>query len=154
MQEEIKNHLIKLNNLLETAQNPKILLEEMQILSDKAFILQDELNVLLDKAEQAETDISELQQIFATREVVWDAITGIAKREMEVKEKSFKNHATKPQDDLVKTTHSHCSCSHHAEKEHHCCHNHTEEHHCCCHHEEEKAPKKSCCKGKKSCKKA
>lgn len=158
MNQDITKRLTKLNTLLETAVNPKILLEEMQILSDKAFTLQDELNALLDEAEQKETDIAELQNIFSTREVVWDAITSIAKREMQVKEKSFKTTKTSPQPDRVKTTHSkgcanntneECCCHHHKENDACCCHHHeSEAHHCCCHDQTpDSAPKKTTKRG-------
>ncbi|MBO7243961.1 MAG: hypothetical protein J6V53_01595 [Alphaproteobacteria bacterium] len=75
-----------LNKLNDQAHNPKILWEEMKLVSDKAFKLQEEILELIQNAEEKETDISVLQQLFATREIVWDLIDAIAEQELFIKE--------------------------------------------------------------------
>lgn len=141
MHTEIKNKITQLNHLLESAQKPKISWEEMQLISENAFTLQDELMALLDKAEKIEQNIPELQTIFATREVVWDAIAQIAKQEMSVKDKIFKTKKTTASQSRG-TVSSQGIC---------CCHQHT---HTCCGntHQEESHP--CCCQGEESTKKA
>lgn len=108
---EIKNKLTQLNHLLESAQNPKILLEEIQLVSEHAFSLQDELMTFLEEAENNEQDIQELQNIFTTREVVWDAVAQIAKREIAIKEKTYKKgiSTTKSKSSI----HNKGNCHHH-----------------------------------------
>ncbi len=154
MQKEIENKLSKLSHLLETAQKPKILWEEIQIVSDHAFTLQDELTLLLDEAEESETDIQEIQDIFAAREAIWDAVSQIAKIEMQLKEKTFtKQPAEKNKKGCCrnkkKETKSHTCCHTHEDSgHHHCCgkHNHTSEHSCCCHsHEDVVNIEETCC---------
>ena len=76
-----------LNHLNEQAHNPKILWEEMQILGNQAFDLQDKIMLALDKAEETEVDISAVQQLFETREYVWDLMNQIALLEAHLKQR-------------------------------------------------------------------
>lgn len=84
MKSEMEQKLDYLNKLLKTAQNPKILLEEMRLVSEKAFDLQDELMQILNKIEETETNINTIQNAFSTRETVWDLVNKIALREKEL----------------------------------------------------------------------
>lgn len=111
MYTEIKNKLTQLNHLLESAQNPKILWEEMQLVSERAFSLQDELMILLEEAENTEQDIQELQNIFTTREIVWDAVAQIAKQEMIIKEKTYKKKTNAAKSETSARNRSGC-CRH------------------------------------------
>lgn len=145
MTHTLTHQIEHLEELLETAQNPKILWEEMQILGNQAFDLQDKIMLALDKAEETETDIAAVQQLFETREYVWDLMNQIALSEARLKEKTFPNGKGEK-----KTT---CSC--HGQKEgkkHSCCcsHEHKEEN-CCCTH---KHKGEACCSaktGRKKC---
>lgn len=89
MQQIIEEKLYQLNQLNETAHNKKILLEEMRIVSEKAFDLQEEIMSLLDAAELTERDVEAMRELFDTREAVWNTMNEIALRELEVKEKSY-----------------------------------------------------------------
>lgn len=89
MQQIIEEKLYQLNKLNETAHNKKILLEEMRIVSQKAFDLQEEIMSLLDAAELTERDVEAMRELFDTREVVWNTMNEIALRELEIKEKSY-----------------------------------------------------------------
>lgn len=137
MQPEIKTKLTHLNHLLESAQNPKILLEEIQIVSQKAFTLQEELMLLLDESEKTETDIPTLQTVFNTREIVWDAIAQIATQEMAIKEKTYQKKTTSTP---------------HQKKKDGCCSGES----CCCDHHtcsEQKDEESHCHQGECSCQK-
>lgn len=126
---DLAHHIHSLKLLLKTAQDPKLLWEEMQILGKKACNLQVKIEEELDELEKTTTEITAVQMLYATRETMWDIINQIAARELELKNKP---HPSKM-------------------PEHHCCCHHHEEGHCCCH--EEKTKKKCCCKGKKKCQK-
>ena len=143
MKAEIEKKINHLNKLLETAQNPKILLEEMQIISNNAFDLQEELMQLLNQIEETQTDINTIQDAFSTRETVWDLINKIALREKELidshaSRKAFEEHQ-KNKRCSTKTKKSSCmsdECCCHTTKTDDCeqdeCHHHT--HKCtCCH---------------------
>ncbi len=150
MKPEIEQKLNHLDQLSHTAQNPKIVLEEIRLVSAEAFQLQDELMSALDEAETTETDIETVQMLFATREAIWDTINQIALREKEIKEshasrEAFQKHRAeaKKQEAHYKgecSCKSECGCEHmsaHHEHEHNhhcCCHEH--EHHSKCHHEQ------------------
>ena len=115
----------QLTALSKAAHNPKILWEEMQIVSQKAFDLQEELMALLDAAEKTETDIETVQTIFDTREMIWDVVGKIALREKEVKEKTHTKQPVKKAGAKGKK----CCCGHdHAALD---CQEH-EHSHCCC----------------------
>lgn len=83
---EITKKLNSLNKLKETAHNSKILWEEMKIVSEKSFKLQEEILELINKAEETEENITALQTLFETRELVWDIINDITTQEMVLKE--------------------------------------------------------------------
>lgn len=126
---DLAHHVHQLKLLLKTANDPKLLWEEMQILGKKAFHLQSKMEEELDELEQATQEITAVQMIYETRETMWDIMNQLAKRELELKEKP--HPSTKPQES--------CGCSGSHDE---CCH-HT--HDCCCHQ------KKKCCdKGKKN----
>lgn len=113
---DLNTKVAQLNQLLETANTQKILWEEVKIVSDKAFTLQDEIIASLDKLEATEKDLIKLQSVFDAREIVWDLMAKIATRELEVKEKTTKNHKNAHE----KTTQNHgCDCGH-THKKHAC----------------------------------
>lgn len=124
---EIIKKIETLNHLNEQAHNPKILWEEMKIVSDKSFKLQEEILELIQKAEETETDIAVLQQLFSTREIVWDLIDDIAAQELFIKEKT---HTPQKKKCCRKKNEEKCSCekddNHTCETEKKCCckHNH------------------------------
>jgi len=134
MTHTLTNQINHLEELLKTAKNPKILWEEMQILGNQAFDLQDKIMLALDKAEETEVDISAVQQLFETREYVWDLMNQIALLEAHLKEKTFSNDKGEKK----------ISCSCHGQKE-------EEKHSCCCSHGHKD---KTCCSrktGRKKC---
>ena len=59
-------------------------IEALNKLNDQAH--NPEILELIQNAEEKETDISVLQQLFATREIVWDLIDAIAEQELFIKE--------------------------------------------------------------------
>ena len=140
----------KLTNLLEQSQNKKLLWEEMVLISQKAFALQDKIMAELDKIEATETNVTKLQAAFAAREGIWDIMTKIAERELEMKEKT--HHKETPAErekrhkeimaEVAEEGH-HCCCGHHHGG---CCGQHKHEHECGCHQEK---PKRKCCYKKK-----
>lgn len=147
MKQQIEQKLNRLNHLAQTAQNPKIVLEEIRLISAEAFELQDELMCLLSEAEATETDIKIVQTLFTTREAVWDSVNQIALREKEIKEshssrEAFKKHQSDSQKQSEQTPKNCCCekehcCSHSKEhpSSHKCCQSHHhKEGHCCCHH--------------------
>ena len=130
---QLAHHLHHLEEMLELANNPKVLLEEMQILGEKAFTLQEKMEQELNELEKELKEVSAIQTIFETREKMWDIMNQLAVAELKLKEKTLTKAPKK------------------------CCHK-KEDHKCCCHHEhtEECCDKKKkcvCIKGKKSCKK-
>jgi len=132
---DLAHHIHNLKMMVDVANDPKLLWEEMQILGKKAFKLQEKMDNLLNELEEEATEITSIQMLSDTREMMWDLMNQLATRELELKEKP----------------HPKC-CSH----EHHCCcHEHAEEHHsCCCHgHKEHQCSQKNKCtkKGKKKC---
>ncbi len=108
-----------LNHLNEQAHNPKILWEEMKLVSDKSFKLQEEILELIQKTEEKETDIAVLQQLFSAREIVWDLIDSIAEQELFIKETT---HAPQKKKGCCKKK-KEDTCSHEDEKCC-CCHKH------------------------------
>ena len=120
---QLAHHLHHLEEMLELANDPKLLWEEMQILGKKAFALQEKMEAELNELETELKEISAIQTLFETREKMWDIMEQLAVTELKLKEKTLTKSGKK------------------------CCHK-KEEHHCCCHgHTDE------CCKGKQSCKK-
>ena len=136
--QDINTNIQKLTNLIKQSKNKKLLWEEMQIISKKAFELQDEIMAELDKTEALEKDIVKVQAAFTARETIWEMMNQLAERELELKDKTFHKKTSaedKEQDiDEIEEIH-HCCCGHH--------------HNSCCH---ERKEEKKCCKGKK-CKK-
>lgn len=145
MTKNLEKQLSHLAQLLQDAQNPKIVWEEMQILGEHAFDLQDEIMDNLDAAEEKETDITTVQQLFETREYVWDMMNQIALLEAQLKEKTFPDG--KGETEYNKTAQKQkkqgCCCGHHQGT--HCCSHQDESHECHCAHEH---GDKKCCSGK------
>ncbi len=127
----------RLNTLLADSQKKKLLWEEMQIISQKAFDLQDNILAELDKIEQTETDITKIQAAFGAREMIWDIMNQIATRELEIKEKTHRKETP------AERAKRHTEAMEPDECDHHCCCGH--------HHTEEQCCKKQ--KGKCTCKK-
>ena len=142
MQKELNKAIQNLTKLIEKSQDKKLLWEEMQIISDKAFQLQDKIMSELDKIEMTETDITQIQAACATRESIWNLMGQITARELELKEKTFHKETPAEREERHRVVRE--------EMQHHCCcgHHHTEEEQKCC-----RKSKKNCCKGKKQCKK-
>ncbi len=160
MKQEMTEKLTRLEQLAQTAQNPKILIEEMRLVAAEAFQIQDDLMASLDEDEAVETDIETVQALFETRESIWDTINQIALREKEVKEHTSSRDAfTKHKEEQKKYAHTDCCCGHHHNNggnNHQCDYHHDEEHHCsghnhsdseCCHTED---TDRKCC-GKHKC---
>ena len=120
---QLAHHLHHLEEMLELANDPKLLWEEMQILGKKAFTLQEKMEAELNELEEELKEVSAVQTIFETREKMWDIMNQLAVAELKLKEKTL----TKP-----------------TKK---CCHKKVE-HKCCCHEHTDE-----CCKGKTKCKK-
>lgn len=137
--QHLKTHL---KELLETAENPKILWEEMALVAQNAFQLQAEATEQLARLEAAEQDIARLSVLFDLREEIWDLADKLAQRELEIKEKTLHPRKNAP----AKTDHPHKS-GHDAHAC--CCHTHDEakestapcyhKHGCCCHTHKEDA---------------
>lgn len=130
---QLAHHLHHLEELLEVAENPKLLWEEMQILGKKAFDLQEKMEAEISELEEELKEVSAVQTLFETREKMWDIMSQLAMAELKLKEKTL----TKPVHKCCKEKHKGCCC--HEEK-------HTG---CCCHKESKKCGSE---KGKK-CKK-
>ncbi|MBR6411618.1 MAG: hypothetical protein IKS41_00455 [Alphaproteobacteria bacterium] len=142
---DLNKNIQKLTRLVEQSQNKKLLWEEMQIISSKAFDLQDKIMAELDKTEAIEKDIVKVQAAFNARESIWELMHQITDRELELKTKA--HHKETPDErakrhkEIMADVHEHhCGCGHHHEEC--CCHHHEEN---CCHEK----PKKGKCKCKK-----
>ncbi len=125
---QLAHHLHHLEEMVELAENPKLLWEEMQILGKKAFTLQEEMEELLNALEIETKEISAIQTLFETREKMWDMMNQLAAAELKLKEKTLTKSAQK----------EHKCCCHHKHGEQ-CCH---EEHKCTCHKGGKKCQKK------------
>ncbi len=137
MKTETSEKLSRLNQLAKTAQNPKILIEEMRIVSNEAFQIQEKLMQELDEAEAIETNIEAVQELFEVRELVWDTINQIALREKDVKEHTQSREAfEKHQKEQKKHAHESCCCGHHHEEDTHECCGHHHNQTCCGKHSE------------------
>lgn len=123
---EITKKVEALNKLKETANNPKILWEEMQIVADKSFQLQEDILALIQQAEETENNVAALQSLFETREMVWDIIDEIATLEIKSKEKAHK----KPSKCASKKSchDKKCDCHQPSHEAQDACHDT-----CCCH---------------------
>jgi hypothetical protein len=116
MSNQLNQYILKLSKLSEDSKNPKLLWEEMQILSKKAFDLQEKIMLELDKIEQTETDVTKIQAAFAAREDIWDIMAQIAERELALKEKTY--HKETPEErakrhqDVLSYSET-CACGHH-----------------------------------------
>ncbi|MGN1063287.1 MAG: hypothetical protein ACI4QM_03075 [Alphaproteobacteria bacterium] len=152
--EEVTQKVNRLSALAQNAENKKILWEEIKILSDTAFKLQDEIMELLQELEETQTDLTKIQSVFDTREWVWNLMSKITAREMEIKEKATKNHQNAHEKHPV--THTDkchhggkcnasksdtCTCCDH---EHESCHHEGKHHHqkCTCDNTQETAKTK------------
>ena len=58
---QLAHHLHHLEEMLEIAENPKLLWEEMQILGKKAFDLQEKMEALLNELEAETKEVSAVQ---------------------------------------------------------------------------------------------
>ena len=128
MQNTLNKNIQKLTKLVEQSQNKRLLWEEMQLISAKAFELQDAIMAELDKAEASETDIVKVQAAFTARESIWNLMTQITGREQELKEKA--HHKETPAERAKR----HKEVMADAHKHEHCCCGHHHEDACGCHH--------------------
>ena len=113
---QLAHHLHHLQEMLELAQNPKLLWEEMQILGKKAFALQQEMEEELNELETELEEISAIQTLFETREKMWDIMNELALVELKLKEKTLTKASS--QKSLSAKEDHHCCCHEHGEK---CC---------------------------------
>lgn len=116
MSNQLNQYILKLSKLSEDSKNPKLLWEEMQILSKKAFDLQEKIMSELDKIEQTETDVTKIQAAFAAREDIWDIMAQIAERELALKEKTYRKETPEERAKRHQDVLSHsetCTCDHH-----------------------------------------
>ena len=72
-------------------QKPKLSAEKIKQIGKEAFDLQDEIMAQLQEKEEQETDIILIQNIFKTRELVWDVMKKIEVAEMAVSTKKDKH---------------------------------------------------------------
>lgn len=86
--EENVQQLIKLSAEI---QKPRLGAEKIKTLSRQAFAIQDEIMAQLQEKEDQETDIVLIQNIFKTRELVWDIMKKIEMAELAVLEKKDKH---------------------------------------------------------------
>ena len=142
---DLNKDIQKLTRLVEQSQNKKLLWEEMQIISEKAFNLQDKIMAELDKTEALEKDIVKVQAAFNARESIWELMHQITDRELELKTKA--HHKETPDErekrhkEVMADMHNECGCGHHHGG---CCHHQHQEG--CCHSEQKKG--KCICKKK------
>lgn len=141
MQHNLNHNIQQLTALVQNAGNKKLLWEEMQLISKKAFELQDLIMADLDEIEASETDITQIQAAFAARESIWDMMKQITERELELKEKTHRKETPAEREQRHREALT-------PEENHPCCCGHT--HHDGCAH----ADSDHCChKGHKSCQK-
>jgi len=141
--QDLNQNIQKLTSLVKQSKNKKLLWEEMQIISQKAFELQDKIMAELDKTEALEKDIVKVQAAFSARESIWELMTQITERELELKNKAHHKETpaerAKRHKDIMADVNEHsCGCGHHHESC--CCHEHHEER--CCH--SNKKQKRNC----------
>lgn len=111
---ELAHQLHHLEELLEVANDPKLLWEEMQILGKKAFTLQEKMEHLLDTLETQTQEVSAVQTLFETRERMWDIMNQLASAELKLKEKTLTKNTPKCHKD-----HNGCCCHEQGKR---CCH--------------------------------
>ncbi len=138
MANELNQYILRLSTLAEDSKNPKLLWEEMQIISQKAFDLQEKIMAELDRIEQNETDITQIQAAFAARESIWDMMAQITEREIAFKEKTHRKETPaereKRHKEALSESNETCTCGHHHDgKKEGCRHHHTHQKDCCCH---------------------
>lgn len=122
MTQDLNQNIQKLTHLLEQSQNKKLLWEEMQLISARAFDLQDAIMAELDRVEATETDITKIQAAFAARESIWDIMNKIAARELELHEKTHRKETPAERAERHRAVREEaCSCKHHGDK---CCQGH------------------------------
>jgi len=102
---QLAHHLHHLEEMLEIAENPKLLWEEMQILGKKAFTLQEKMEGLLTELEAETQEVSAVQTLFETREKMWDMMNQLADAELKLKERTLKKSSPKCE-------HKKCCCHH------------------------------------------
>ena len=141
MKNDLNNRIGQLTKLVEQSRNKKLLWEEMQLISQKAFELQDQIMAELDRTEALETDVIKVQAAFSARESIWDLMDQITTREQELKEKTHRRETPTEREkrhrEVMAEVHEHsCCCGHHTHGE--ACHG--EHSGKCCH---QKAPQKS-----------
>lgn len=153
MKNTLNAQIAQLTKLVEQSQNKRLLWEEMQLISQKAFELQDKIMAELDKTEALETDVVKVQAAFSARESIWDLMDQITTREQELKART--HHRETPaerekrhREVMAEATKHTCCCGHHAHGDN-CCGDHPEN--CCCH--TQKAGKVSAPKRRKVCRK-
>lgn len=123
----------RLENLLKTAQNPKILWEEMEIIAKQAFQIQAESDDALKRLETAEQDIQRLNTLFDLREEIWDLADRMACLELEVKEKTLTPANKGKQAKHTCCHHQNTSDSSHCQHSHKSCCDDHDPSDCCCH---------------------
>jgi len=148
MQDTLNKNIKKLTSLIKQSQNKKLLWEEMQLISQKAFALQDAIMAELDEIEALEKDIVKVQAAFTARETIWNLMTQITDRELELKEKT--HHKETP----AEREKRHKEVMEQAHEVHHCCCGHHHHDECCDHHHKKNCTHHNCSdKGRKTCKK-
>ena len=141
MKNTLNTQIAQLTQLVEQSQNKRLLWEEMQLISQKAFELQDKIMAELDKTEALETDVVKVQAAFSARESIWDLMDQITTREQELKARTHHRETLAEREkrhrEVMAEIHEHsCCCGHHTHDK--SCHgNHSGE---CCH---QKAPQTS-----------
>ena len=134
MKNILNTRIGQLTKLAEQSRNKKLLWEEIQLISQKAFELQDQIMAELDRTEALETDVVKVQAAFSARESIWDLMDQITAREQELKEKA--HHRETPaerekrhREVMAEVPEHTCCCGHHHRGG--CCHDEPSEH--CCH---------------------
>lgn len=86
-----EENIKQLIELSEEIQKPKLKTERIKQIGKQAFDLQDEIMAQLQEKEEQETDIILIQNIFKTRELVWDVMKKIEMAEVAVATKKDKH---------------------------------------------------------------
>ena len=143
MPNELNKKIQTLTKLVEKSADKRLLWEEMQIISKKAFELQDQIMAELDQIEALETDLVKVQSAFSARESIWDLISQITDREQALRERT--HHKETPAE---KAKRHHEVMAEARAEAHHCCCGHHHEEGCC----QAKAKKTTgSCHSKKTC---
>ena len=115
---QLAHHLHHLEEMLELANNPKLLWEEMQILGKKAFTLQEKMEEELNELELELKEVSAVQSIFETREKKCDIMDQLAMAELKLKEKTLTKAPSKKCPHAK--TKNECCCHHHEDHKKYC----------------------------------